>query len=347
MTERIPGVAVLIVGFRNPADVVGCIDGLSDAAAEPNFDVFICENGGIIWYQQLLQELLAPEGPCRHNDQHTAPATIDSGLFIAMQCLRLGKRACSRVWIGCARENLGYAGGINSWLSQLQKLPGWKGVWVLNPDTEPEANALVALVERAEGGKKGMVGSTIIDSEWPHKVCCRGGLHWERLAARTIAIGFGERINTPHDVSAIEALMDSPSGASMYVTRSCIEQVGLMDESYFLFFDDLDWGLRAKICGMGYASASIVRHKRGTTTGTAKHLTEIPQLTIFLEYRNGIRFVRRHFPLTLPICVAVSFLYAVRFLIYRAPKNFVATVEGTLAGLRGEVGRPSSPSQRI
>ena len=211
---------------------------------------------------------------------------------------------------------------------------------MLNPDTEPDPYALAALVERAETGKKGMVGSTILDVERPDEIRCRG-LHWQRLTTRTIAIGLGEPLNSPHDLSATEAAMDSPSGASMYVTRLCLEKIGPMDESYFIFYEDLDWGLRAKSCGLGYATASIVWHKRGTTTGTAKCLAERPRLTTYLEHRNAIYFARRYFPWTLPIRIAVSFLTAIRFLRYRAAGNFVATLEGTLAGLRGEEGRPN------
>jgi GT2 family glycosyltransferase len=344
ITERIADIGVLIVGFRNPADLTACLAALSDAAAEPNFDVFVCENGGVDSYQQVLQELVGPQGPCRQTDEPMISALMSSDRFIDVRRLRFRTRPSS-VWIGCATENLGYAGGINAWLHQLQSLSGWKGVWVLNPDTEPEAHALAALVERAETGRKGMVGSTILDVERLDEVRCRGGLRWQKLAARTISIGLGEPVNAPHDLSAIEARIDSPSGASMYVTRTCLEKIGLMNESYFLFFEDLDWGLRAKSYGLGYASRSIVRHKRGTTTGSAKSLSKIPRLSIYLEHRNGIHFVCTHFPWMLPVRVAVSLVYAVRFLVHRAPENCMATLEGVVAGLRGEVGRPNKYHQ--
>ena len=338
--RRIADIAVLIVGFRNPTDIAGCLSALSTSAREPNFDIFICENGGLSSYQDLLQTLLAPQGPCELKCE-LEPSWIMTDSMLGVQRLRLRVRP-SDVWVGCATDNLGYAGGINAWLSQLQYLRGWKGVWVLNPDTEPESNALSALVERADAGKKGMVGSTIIDYERPDKICCRGGLHWQKLAARTVAIGYGEDIKASYDLCAIEDAMDSPSGASIYITRTCLERVGFMDESYFLFFEDLDWGLRAKPYGLGYASASIVRHKRGTTTGTARRLADIPRRTSYLEYRNGIRFVLRHFPWTLPIRIIVSILYAGRFLIYGSRKNCFATLEGMLAGLIGMAGRPAA-----
>ena len=127
----------------------------------------------------------------------------------------------------------------------------------------------------------------------------------------------------------------------MYVTRACTEAIGLMDERYFLFFEDLDWGVRAKVSGLGYASGSIVAHKRGTTTGSARGAANIPRLSVYLEHRNGIHFVRRHFPKTLPLRVATSLLYAARYLMCRAPRTALAALEGIAAGLRGEIGRPS------
>jgi N-acetylglucosaminyl-diphospho-decaprenol L-rhamnosyltransferase len=339
--RNVAEVAILIVGYHNPGDIARCIAALSNAVPTPSFDVFICENGGRHSYEQLVDHLMNGSECC---DLKAEPSGNDdaetAGSFLSTRSLRFRSRP-SNVVVGCAVDNLGYAGGINAWLRKLLLVDGWKGVWILNPDTEPAPDALLALVERAEAGGKGMVGSTILDPDSPDRVRFRGGLHWQRFAARGIAIGSAQRIDAPFDLSAVELAMDSPSGASMYVTRTCLEQIGLMDESYFLFFEDLDWGVRAKKFGLGYASASIITHRAGTTTGSAEGLPLIPRLTVYLEHRNGIRFVRRHFPWALPVRVAISILYAVKYLVHRAPKNFVAALEGVLAGLRGETGRPS------
>ena len=262
MTDRMADVGVLIVGFRNADDLVACLTALSDAALEPAFDVFICENGGMDSYQRALRALLSPQGPCRQADE---PAASEFGSVHRRQTPTFPKQTLKCVgrmrdrqpWVCRWHQCLASSFAVSH---RLERNLG------LNPDTEPEASALAALVERAETGRKGMVGSTILDIERQNEVRCRGGLHWQKLAARTVAIGLGEPLNSSYDLSAVEAAIDSPSGASMYVTRPCLEKIGPMDESYFLFFEDLDWGLRAKACGLGYASASIVRHQRGTTT---------------------------------------------------------------------------------
>jgi N-acetylglucosaminyl-diphospho-decaprenol L-rhamnosyltransferase len=339
-TENIAEVAVLIVGFRNAEDIGNCITALANVGGPPSFDVFICENGGLASYEQLVSHLIESSGSCLRQDESSGRATETTGEFLATRSLKFSSRP-SKVLVGCASDNLGYAGGINAWIRELVLVGGWKGIWILNPDTEPEGNALRALVARAELGDKGMVGSTLLDSGSDDVVRIRGGLHWQRFAARGISIGLNQQIDAPFDLFAIEGAMDSPSGASMYVTRKCLDQVGLMDESYFLFFEDLDWGVRAKKLGLGYASASIVAHQGGTTTGSSGGLATMSRLAVYLQHRNGIHFVRRHFPWSLPIRIAFSILHAFRFLMHRAPGNFLATLEGVLAGLKGETGQPN------
>jgi GT2 family glycosyltransferase len=333
-------VAVLIVGYHNPIDVMECLVKLSGALSRPSFDVHICENGGVSSYRKLLDALAQnPAGP-RLIAEDVGECEFDELRFTEVRRFRFPDRDTT-VWVGCAADNLGYAGGLNAWIRPLLSVPGWKGVWILNPDTLPEDGALASLVERAETGGKGMVGSTIVDADTPERIRLRGGLHWQWWAARGISVGLYHRTTGADDVSEVEARLDCLSGASMYVTRSCLEKIGLMDERYFLFFEDFDWGIRAKPGGLGYASKSIVVHKRGTTTGSAKDRTTIPKLSVYLQQRNGIHFVRSHFPLSLPIRIVVSCLYALRFLLSGAPSNFVAALEGTIAGLRGEVGKPS------
>jgi N-acetylglucosaminyl-diphospho-decaprenol L-rhamnosyltransferase len=337
---HISEVAVLIVGFRNSDDIATCLAALSRPKSSPSFDVFICENGGPEAYNRLIRDLLAEQGPCLRREPFGISIDPGENRFTHVQRLRL-RVGSSNVWIGCATGNLGYAGGINAWLIPLSRIGGWRGVWILNPDTQPAESALAALFERAESGGKAMVGSTILDSDELEHVRFRGGLSWQKIAARDVAIGLGERLDAAPNIAAVEDAMASPSGASMYVARWCIETIGPMDESYFLFYEDLDWGIRAKHLGLGYASDSIVVHKRGTTTGSARNAAAIPKLSVYLQHRNGIHFVRRHFPWALPVRVAVSLLHAVRFLMRQAPNNALAAIEGLVAGLKGEVGRPS------
>lgn len=333
-------VAILIVGFRNPQDVQACLVALCRLAGEPSFDVFVCENGGINSFHELCDALTGPEGPCI-GISHGSPESLSSpsGRLAQIKCLALKGRP-SRVWIGCATENLGYAGGINVWLDRLRAIPDWEGIWILNPDAEPEPGALRALVERAVAGSKGMVGSTIVSSDNRNYIRCRAGHHWRKLRTSLALIGLGEPVNGPMNLQAIEAALDCIAGGSMYVTRACLEKIGPMDERFFLFYEDADWSIRAKSCGLGYARDSIVLHKGGTTIGSARLRAERSRLSVYLESRNHLHFVRMHWRRYLPIAIVMGCVEAITYLVARSPGNFKAAVNGLLAGMRGETGRP-------
>ena len=142
------------------------------------------------------------------------------------------------------------------------------------------------------------------------------------------------------------------SGASMYVTRDCIKQIGLMDERFFLYYEDLDWGIRAKACGLGYASNSVVPHKLGTTIGSASSRAKRSPLSVYLGSRNRIHFVRKHFPAHTLLSTAFSLLDAVKYLAARAPRNSWAAIAGLVADYvakldrpRPNMGRASQPSR--
>ena len=253
------GELVVIVGFRNASDIRDCLAALANCGDNPQFTVLICENGGSAAFSSLVSALIAPDGPCA-----TAGATILTEVerrlictpetkIIAGSRLQLGNTGVP-VLIGQASENLGYAGAINAWLHPALFEGGWKGVWILNPDTQPYPDALAKLVDYTARNHKGMVGSRVMEVDDPDHVCSRG-LKWRKLLASTLGVGNHEPTLPAPDPSVVEAQMDAPSGASFYVTRACIEEVGLMNEIYFLYFEDVEWGLRAKRRGfdIGYA----------------------------------------------------------------------------------------------
>jgi N-acetylglucosaminyl-diphospho-decaprenol L-rhamnosyltransferase len=331
-------VAILIVSFRNPQDVQTCLTALSRSTAEPRFDIFVCENGGSQSFHELCKGLMGPQGPCTSDDLPDSLVSA-SGRLVEVKCLALKGRP-SRVWIGCATQNLGYAGGINVWIDRLLPISGWEGIWILNPDTEPEPGALEALVKRSATGNKGLVGSTIVPFVNRNYVYCRGGHHWRKLRTSLALIGFGEPVNGPIDLQAIEAALDCIAGGSMYVTRACLEKIGLMDERFFLFYEDADWSIRAKQHGLGYARDSIVPHRGGTTIGSARLRAERSRLSVYVESRNHLHFVRMHWHRYLPFAILEGCIDAIRYLFAHSPKNFKAALDGLLAGMKGETGRP-------
>ena len=246
----------------------------------------------------------------------------------------------ARVNVAEMPENLGYAGAINAWLRPLLQTPDWQGAWILNPDTQPKPSALAELFDYAEKRRKGMVSSQITVPSAPDHVRTRG-LAWHKLRARTTAVDYGVPAAIEPNPDDVEARLDAPSGASFYVTREIIERIGLMEERYFLFFEDLEWGYRAKaIGGLGHAHRSIVPHEGGTTIGSAGGRATVSPLSVYLEFRNRIIFVREKHCAWLPWTVLMLAVQTAAFLTAGSAANMLAAWRGLVAGLRGEIGRP-------
>jgi N-acetylglucosaminyl-diphospho-decaprenol L-rhamnosyltransferase len=334
-------IAVIIVGFRNAADIAACLRALARAKKEPTFEVFIAENGGHAAMDALITVLPAAGGPCRSVSESDLP--IDAPMIVRRRLFRLvgaDETDGSRVHVAEMAENLGYAGGINVWLRPLLQIPGWQGVWILNPDTEPTPSALAELVDYSVRRGKGMVGSCLTPSGHPDLVHSRG-LAWRKLAAKAWAVDYQTPIAPAPNPDDVEARLTAPSGASVYVTRHLIEQIGLMDERYFLYFEDLEWGYRAKNAGgVGYAHSSVVPHTGGTTIGTSRTRATLSPLAVYLEVRNRILFVRDKYPAWLPWTVVMQIFHIASFGAVGAFKNMLVGLQGLVAGILGEVGRP-------
>lgn len=334
---------MIIVAFRKPGDVVDCLQALARSCPRPRFEVFIAENGGAAATRALRAAIVAEGGPCRV-DSSAAPCVLpDAGgdcrgfELIDGEADRVPGR---RVTVAGMAANLGYAGGVNAWLRPLLRLPGWRGAWILNPDTQPAPTALAELVSYACACGKGMIGSRLIPIAEPDRIHSRG-LAWRKFLARTLAVDYRATSEEP-DIEDVERRLDAPSGASLYVTRDLMERIGLMDERYFLFFEDLEWGCRAKAVGsIGYAHRSVVPHTGGSTVRSAGPRAERSPLAVYLEFRNRILFVRARHPAWLPWTTLMQAVHASMFGFSGSIANVRAAIQGLLAGLRGEVGRPN------
>jgi len=332
--NRDQSIAVIIVSFCTPRDVVQCLASLDALAVWPHFDVYICENGGPAAWDELCEAISGPEGAC---DPVVPALTAVTPRFSRIAGFRL-RRSRRNVLVGEATGNLGYAGGINAWLVPLLEVPDWTACWILNPDTTVMPDTLAALVTQATERRLDMVGSRIMRAGTEKAVHMRG-LSWRPVRASPVSVGRGAPPEASSDVATTEAELDAASGASVYVARACAEWLLPLDERYFLYFEDLDWGIRSRREGfrIGYADDSVVIHRCGTSIGSSVRGSLGSALSTYLEFRNRLLFVRTHYPRWVVWTFLMSHVHALRLL----PKGGIGPAcQGIRAGLRGEVGRP-------
>ncbi len=176
----------------------------------------------------------------------------------------LRRRLDPRVELIATGENLGYAGGNNVGIREaLDRRVGF--VWIVNPDLIVERDTLsgmMALARRQTDA--GCIGSRILlGGSKPARIWFDGGrVDWASGGSAT-------HLNPGVQAALLGSQGDRPvdyvTGASLLIRRSVLEEVGLLPEEYFLYFEETDFCMRARDAGWSSMIATDVvawHHKR-------------------------------------------------------------------------------------
>lgn len=277
--------AVIVLNWNGWADTERCLHSLLRLDAD-DYSIIVCDNA-------------SSDG---------SPERLRRWIVGSLPSLNAQRQGCGRqpieVTLLETGGNLGYAGGNNVGLRHALAR-GFAHFWILNNDCEPAPDALDWLRRRvAEDGRIGLCGATLVYADGDGRVQTRGGGRFSRLKGRGSAIGGMGRVDARVERAAIEREMGYVSGASVLVTRAFLQAVGPMSEDYFLYWEELDWWVRARgRFRLGYAPQAIVRHRVGASIGTSDH-GEGSALSTYYLTRNRVKFCWRHSRVSLPFVYA-------------------------------------------
>ena len=187
-------------------------------------------------------------------------------------------------------SNLGFAGGNNVGIRHVLA-QGADYVWLLNNDTIVAPQCLSHMVQTAEAdGQAGMVGSKIYYFHAPSTLWYAGGEVDLEKGGVSRHLGQDEIDEGDYDRPGKTGYI---TGCSILARRAMIEDVGLLEEAYFLYFEDADWSLRARQKGwkLLYQPAARVWHKEGAQTKKV-----YSNRFVYYILRNRFYFVRRFAP---------------------------------------------------
>jgi GT2 family glycosyltransferase len=187
------------------------------------------------------------------------------------------------------RQNLGYAGGNNVGIRwALQREADY--VLIINNDTEVTPEMLTELVRVAETDSAiGVVGCRNVFMDDVTRLWgAYGALTYGPFVVRTI----GEAaLDEPcwHVVRDVDWVI----GNGYLWRRATIERVGLLDERFFAYNEDVDWCLRARAVGFRvvYAGTAAILHRGGA------HDTSALRPSLLRWYaigRNSVLLARKH-----------------------------------------------------
>jgi GT2 family glycosyltransferase len=185
-------------------------------------------------------------------------------------------------------RNLGFAGGCNIGIRYALSR-GADFVWLLNNDTTIDSGAVVALLDKAQTTRRiGACGSAVYSVDDPQRLQAWGGGHINFLLGRS-----------RHYLRAVpDESLQFITGASMLIRCEAIADVGLLDERFFMYWEDADFCFRLRGAGwkLAVAGDSRIWHKGSASVGK-----ESARLDQYFN-ASARRFFRKHAPIPfLPI----------------------------------------------
>ncbi|HLD98905.1 MAG TPA: glycosyltransferase family 2 protein [Bdellovibrionota bacterium] len=275
-----PRVGILILSWNAPGQVLACLLSLKKLDY-PNCKILVVDNGS--------------SADCREK-------------------LGVGLRELKKTWSGLPAENLelleeernlGFAGGVNRGLRRLLDQGDCDYFLLLNDDTEPEPGFLAELVAAMERDPSlGIAGPLIrAGSDSP--------TGW--IAQGAISLWTG---STPYSFEQPKSELVKCGmihGCCFMIRTEVVKRIGLLDESFFAYYEESDFCVRAARAGFGLA---LVKKARIFHEGGAS-MRKVSRLKEYLMVRNRLWFVKRNGSL-LQLVAAVAWMGA-----YHLPKRLV------------------------
>ena len=271
-----PDVSVAIVHFETPDYLVQCLKALSISIGAEALEVFVVDNAS-----------------------RSFDAANASDAFPGVRII-------------CNRTNVGFARATNQALRQARG----RFVLLLNPDAfvAPESIALMTAYLDAhpevgcvtcrlelENGRLDLACRRLFPT--PSRSLYRMTL-LSKILPRNRRLG---QYNLTYLDEWEETEIDQPCGAFMLVRAEILDEVGYLDERYFLYFEDTDWAYRIKKAGwqIWYVPTTTVRHIKRASTRKNR------QQTIRYFHQSMRIFYRQHYEHIYPWWVNVTVLAAI------------------------------------
>ena len=266
-------VLVVIVCYRVPDLTIDCLRSLrGEVASREGVEVAVCENGTGPESVDEIRRTIADEG---------------WGDWVRLQVIH---------------PNRGFAGGNNAVLREAMKRPTPPDAFLLlNADTIVRPGALASLVAALETHPRvGVLGPRL---EWPDGspqvscfrylspvseflASCATGPIWKLLSRFVVGQPVRDEPSDPQWISFACAL----------IRREVVEEVGYLDDDYYLYFDDVDYCRRAWRAGwrvMNWPVARVV-HLRGRSNPVKRQTAQRKRRPRYY-YASRARYFAKHY----------------------------------------------------
>lgn len=188
------------------------------------------------------------------------------------------------------QENVGFPAACNVGIRRALEM-GADYVLLFNTDAQATPGMLEALVRAAESDPRvGIVGPAVLMED--------GRTTWYRGGYFNSVLGYTKHpgMGRPFEASRARPVpTDFVTGCCMLIRRALLETIGLLEEGYFLYVDDVELSLRARRAGFRvvYCPQALARHRVSLSTGIPGTNVLTP-LRAYYYARNMPLLIRKH-----------------------------------------------------
>ncbi|MFQ5676603.1 MAG: glycosyltransferase family 2 protein [bacterium] len=259
MTKR-PKISVVIVTYQSENHIAACLRSLLGELKNTDYQITIIDNHSFDGTRQRLNEF-------EENDA---------------------------VYLLLNNQNLGFTRALNQGLATAEG----EFILTLNPDTVLQPGCLQALVQSLrENPHVGVVAPQLLYADHSVQPSCRRfpkprdilfnltGL--SNLFSKSRLFNGWKMGDFKHDS---RRSVQQPQGAFLLFKRKILQDVGLWDESFPMFFSDVDWCKRVKEHGaeIVFEPVAKVIHSKGASVAMA------PARMIWSSHRSFYRYFKKH-----------------------------------------------------
>lgn len=256
-----PKIFVIILNWNGKKDTLACLESVQHIDY-PNYEIIIVDNGSVDDSVSVIKEK-----------------------FPQLLLLETG-------------QNLGFTGGNNVGI-EYALAHNADYIFLLNNDTIVDPQVLSTLIEASHHHPDaGILGSKIYSYYNTEKIWFAGG-EWLASQGRFIHQGMGKKDNGK-DWNTLKEVQYI-CGCALLIKAEVIKKIGMLDERYFLMWEETDWCYQARKAGYTslFVPDSKVWHKISASFGEG---TTSP-LYQYFWWRNRLLWIERNLPLSeaLPI----------------------------------------------
>ena len=233
-------------------------------------------------------------------------------------------------------SNRGFAAACNLGIKALESWPGLEWIWILNNDTLVAPQAPERLRDCLEQHPRAVVGTAVVRHDDPQRLELALGCRFRPATSTITPVLPGGLLAETAGRPGPE--VDYVYGASFALPLRLAQEIGGLNEEFFLFYEELDFCLRARRAGyaLRWCPGAVVRHGTGRKPSGQKENRESRAFRHFHETLSTFLFLWRHHPWALATALPIRTMAKLILLPLRGEAWLLASY---FSGIRAFLGR--------